>query len=255
MSVRERASGKYVQDVFGPEVESGQTELLFCPDPAFILKPDDTEFTREICGKAEQLKRNGSAGKLVVYAVSNGIAHFRGLSPFGIYQARVNFIRQLLQHGYAVLLIAHVQGRSTETNDASLCNKIKDDLANGYNRLDVCLSGNAAELKQIIRTADILIAERMHAAIAGLSQLVRTVVLGYSIKAEGILRDLFPGGKEFERVYVPIGEDAFKDLSEKLVSAAYAGAVPTVPLSDLNSYMSRVETGYKRLKEKASDET
>jgi colanic acid/amylovoran biosynthesis protein len=49
---------------------------------------------------------------------------------------------------------------------------------------------SASEFKGLISACDMLVAERMHAAIAGLSSGVCTVVVGYSVKAEGIVTDL-----------------------------------------------------------------
>lgn len=62
----------------------------------------------------------------------------------------------------------------------------------GYDEA-VSLAGgdySASEYKAIISRCDLVVAERMHAAIAGLSTGVPTMVVGYSIKAGGILTDM-----------------------------------------------------------------
>jgi colanic acid/amylovoran biosynthesis protein len=51
-----------------------------------------------------------------------------------------------------------------------------------------------------------LIAERMHATIAGISSGVCSVAIGYSVKAEGILSDVFGSELTRERYLIPIGE-------------------------------------------------
>ena len=49
----------------------------------------------------------------------------------------------------------------------------------------------ASEYRGLFATCDMLVAERMHAAISGLSCGVCTVAVGYSVKAEGIMSDFF----------------------------------------------------------------
>jgi polysaccharide pyruvyl transferase WcaK-like protein len=51
---------------------------------------------------------------------------------------------------------------------------------------------SAAELKALLTRAQLIVTERMHAAIAGLSGAVATVPIGYSVKARGIVADALP---------------------------------------------------------------
>lgn len=50
---------------------------------------------------------------------------------------------------------------------------------------------NAEELKYIISKCRFLVAARTHASIAAYSTQVPTLVVGYSVKARGIARDIF----------------------------------------------------------------
>ena len=50
---------------------------------------------------------------------------------------------------------------------------------------------NAEELKGYIARCRFLIAARTHASIAAYSNCVPTLVIGYSVKAKGIAKDLF----------------------------------------------------------------
>jgi colanic acid/amylovoran biosynthesis protein len=63
---------------------------------------------------------------------------------------------------------------------------------------------SASDFKGIISQCDLVIAERMHAAIAGLSNGVPTVVIGYSVKAEGILSDLLSPDQVKESTLIPL---------------------------------------------------
>ena len=57
----------------------------------------------------------------------------------------------------------------------------------------VCMIGdhNAEELKGFIARCRFVVVARTHASIAAYSQEVPTLVVGYSVKARGIARDLF----------------------------------------------------------------
>ena len=89
-----------------------------------------------------------------------------------------------------MILIPHVQEISPLNDDRVLATEIQRRL--GYDDGVRLAGGNfsAEEFKAIISRCDFLVAERMHAAIAGLSTGVPTMVVGYSIKAKGILSDL-----------------------------------------------------------------
>ncbi len=78
----------------------------------------------------------------------------------------------------------------------------------------------AAELKGLIAGSDMLIAERMHAAIAGLSSGVCTVAVGYSIKAEGIMRALL-GDDVAEPLIVSVQRFAEPGVAERIVREAW----------------------------------
>jgi colanic acid/amylovoran biosynthesis protein len=100
----------------------------------------------------------------------------------------VRWLRNDLQAN--VILIPHVQEISPLNDDRVLATEIQRRL--GYDDGVRLAGGNfsAEEFKAIISRCDFLVAERMHAAIAGLSTGVPTLVVGYSIKARGILSDL-----------------------------------------------------------------
>ena len=72
---------------------------------------------------------------------------------------------------------------------------------------------NAGQLKYVISKCRMLVAARTHASIAAYSSGVPALVLGYSVKARGIARDLF--GSE-DGLVVPAGE---LQSAEKLIEA------------------------------------
>ena len=56
---------------------------------------------------------------------------------------------------------------------------------------------NAIELKGVISQCRFLVATRTHASIAGYSSQVPTLVIGYSVKAKGIAKDIFGDYKNY----------------------------------------------------------
>ena len=71
---------------------------------------------------------------------------------------------------------------------------------------------NAPELKYIISKCRLFVGARTHATIAAYSSAVPTLVVGYSVKARGIARDLF--GTE-ENYVLPVQDlDKPKQLTE-----------------------------------------
>ena len=66
---------------------------------------------------------------------------------------------------------------------------------------------SAAEFKGLVSRSDMVVAERMHAAIAGLSTGRCTIPVGYSIKAEGITSAVLEGsGLEASDIVVPVSD-------------------------------------------------
>lgn len=61
----------------------------------------------------------------------------------------------------------------------------------GTGRVVLIEDHNAEELKGFISRCRFLVASRTHASIAAYSTQIPTLVMGYSVKARGIARDLF----------------------------------------------------------------
>ena len=88
----------------------------------------------------------------------------------------------------SVALIPHVVWSSND--DRTVLNRLFDDI-NDQERLILVEDHNAPELKYIISRCEFFIGARTHATIAAYSSSVPTLVVGYSVKARGIARDLF----------------------------------------------------------------
>ena len=101
----------------------------------------------------------------------------------------IALIRYILEHtDMQIALIPHVVWEQNDDRKPleSLYQEFK-----GTGRVVFIADHNAEELKCFIARCRFLVAARTHASIAGYSTQVPTLVIGYSVKARGIARDLF----------------------------------------------------------------
>ncbi|MCX7593406.1 MAG: polysaccharide pyruvyl transferase family protein, partial [Fischerella sp.] len=81
----------------------------------------------------------------------------------------------------------------------------------------------ASEFKGLIGACDLVVAERMHAAIAGLSSGVCTLPIGYSIKAEGIMTDLLGHESIHSGLLISIQQFLDTDTACNAIRSAWKG--------------------------------
>lgn len=113
----------------------------------------------------------------------------------------VKLIEHILNNtNYLVALIAHVILDSNNDNNAikMIYNYFKDNC-----RVIVYPDMKATELKYVISKCRFFIGARTHSTIAAYSTCVPTVVVGYSVKAKGIAKDLFG---TWENYVLPVQE-------------------------------------------------
>lgn len=148
----------------------------------------------------------GEGRRTVVLVPSAGICRYGKQDAALHIDALVALARHLLErHADQLLLLPHVSETRMANNDSLLALEILRRL--NYNpRVRLVDGGHTAvEFKTLIAAADFVISERMHAAIAGLSTGVPTLVIGYSVKALGILSDTL-GAELAARCLVSIGD-------------------------------------------------
>lgn len=95
----------------------------------------------------------------------------------------------------AIALIPHVVW---ESNDDRVALQTLKDYFNDNDRVIMVEDHNAVQQKYIIAHCKMFIGARTHATIAAYSSCVPTLVVGYSVKAKGIAKDLF--GREEDYV-------------------------------------------------------
>ncbi|WP_010517342.1 polysaccharide pyruvyl transferase family protein [Croceivirga radicis] len=160
--------------------KNGVNNVKLCPDPAFLLEPQETDLPKGF-QEGNTIGINLSP-MIMSYEKNDGMA----------YKNYENLVDYLLEStSYQIALIPHVMW---DHNDDRIPLKKLYDKYKGTGRVIFVAEDNklnASELKYIISKCNIFIAARTHSSIAAYSQCVPTLVVGYSVKALGIAKDLF----------------------------------------------------------------
>jgi colanic acid/amylovoran biosynthesis protein len=184
ITVREAKSFAYVTQELGLPTSL----VTLTADAAFLLSKPGPERL------AKLRAYHGFTGPRPVIALTPSQAICNWMNSnydqhFKVWCAVVDMLVRELDAG--IIFIPHVQETSPKNDDRVLATEIVRHF-NFDPRLQIAGGDySASEFKGIISQCDLVVAERMHACIAGLSSAVCTVAIGYSVKAEGILCDLF----------------------------------------------------------------
>lgn len=158
--------------------EAGVTEnVKLFPDPAFALEPEKTDLPNRFV-----------AGKTIGINISPMIVRHEKESGITLENYRRLIDHILAGSDNCVALIPHVMWKY---NDDRLTLR---ELYRGYEaneRVFLFPDMSCRKLKYIISRCRAFIGARTHATIAAYSSCVPTLVVGYSVKARGIARDLF----------------------------------------------------------------
>lgn len=152
------------------------SNTVLLPDPAFQLDCEYIELPRGFC-KNQTIGINLSP---LVSKYANGNM---------IFQNYVNLVRWILDNtNYNIALIPHVV--TDGSNDRTILLKLYKMFEKTNRVLDIS-DFNCMQLKSLISQCNYFIGARTHATIAAYSTGVPTLVVGYSVKAKGIARELF----------------------------------------------------------------
>ena len=167
---------------------AGITEnVKLFPDPAFFLQPEEIN-----------LPEGFAVGRTIGINVSPMIVRHEKVEGITIrnYRELIGHILQDTEN--SVALIPHVMWKN---NDDRLA---LEELYKGYEknkRVFLFPDMSCRKIKYVISKCRAFIGARTHATIAAYSSRVPTLVVGYSVKAKGIARDLF--GRE-ENYVLPV---------------------------------------------------
>lgn len=168
-------------------VEKGLKQTFLLPDPAFVLNRKDLPLPD---GFVEGNTVGINVSPMIIgYEKSHGVT----------LQNYVNLIRYIIGHtDMQVALIPHVVWSHNDDREPlrQLYEMFKET-----GRVVMIEDHNAEELKGYIARCRFMVVARTHASIAAYSTLVPTLVVGYSVKARGIAKDIF--GTE-EHYVIPV---------------------------------------------------
>lgn len=212
--------------------EKGLTNISLFPDPAFNLPRKDKE-----------LPNGFIEGNTIGINISPLIIK-KELRNNLIYENYSNLIDHIIKDtGMNIALIPHVVQQNNDDRPIllSLYNQFRNT-----ERVVLIDDNEATILKGYIARCRFFIAARTHASIAAYSEQVPTLVIGYSIKALGIARDIFG---TYENYVINASEisncddvlNRFKWLynNEKAIKFLYSNTIP--------SYKSKANNAYQKL--------
>jgi colanic acid/amylovoran biosynthesis protein len=178
ISVRENRTYEYLTGDLG----FSRDKVKLVADPAFLLHTDDS--TKQWIRKSKQPNEGA-----VAIALSQGICQWTGVSRGAWLGTWVELIERMIKcWGVSVVLVPHVQ--EPYANDLSACTDVWRLLGFPGEVSVLGADYTASEYKAIISECSMVIAERMHAGIAGLSSGVCTSIVAYSVKARGVIADV-----------------------------------------------------------------
>lgn len=151
--------------------------VVIAPDPAFYMQP-------EICDINQEFYENDIVGiNISPLIISNESSKGK---TYENYKNLIDYI--LSSTNKNIALIPHVVWDNND--DREVMKMLLDDFNNNPRIISI-KDHKAPELKYIISKCQMFVGARTHATIAAYSSMVPTLVVGYSVKARGIAKDLF----------------------------------------------------------------
>ena len=169
------------------------------PDPAFVLDAD-------LSAIPVGFKEKNTVGINISPMIQDN-EQTKGYA----YQNYRNLVRWIIEEtDFDIALIPHVIWK--QSDDRIPLNELYKEFSD-TGRVKTVEDANAERLKGIISKCRFMIAARTHASIAAYSTCVPTLVVGYSVKAKGIAKDIFGS---YEDYVLPVQElNSSNDLTNK----------------------------------------
>lgn len=204
--------------------------VMYCPDPAFFMKPEPIEIDERFATDTVGI----NCSPMIIFNEQiPGIAYQN-------YKELINYI--LRETNMNIALIPHVVWEKSD--DCGVLLRLYEE-CDDKSRVIVVKDNSAPRLKYIISRCKVFVGARTHATIAAYSSGIPTLVVGYSVKARGIAKDLM---KDMDNFILPVQE--LRDAGQL---AAYTrkliGSHDTVK-ARLNQSMSDYDKYKQLLREK-----
>ena len=190
-------------------VKRVQKNSILVPDPAFFMEPKACSLDDRLC--------NGNVVGINISPMIISNEKASGMA-YENYKQLIHYI--LSETDAKIALIPHVVWASND--DRKVLRQLYDDFDQDP-RLVLVEDHTAPELKYIISQCSFFVGARTHATIAAYSSCVPTLVVGYSVKARGIARDLFGTEDGYVLPVQSLNESGqltqtFRELYEKRMS-------------------------------------
>lgn len=155
----------------------GFDNVKLYPDPAFTLKSETP--TEPLFENDRDIVGINISPLIISYEKKQDIT-------LKCYAALIK--RILDTTDFNIALVSHVISKTSNDSDAA---RRLLEFTGKCDRIKVFDKGNAEQIKGIISKCRFFVAARTHASIAAYSQKIPTLVVGYSVKSEGIAKDIF----------------------------------------------------------------
>lgn len=157
--------------------------VVACSDPAFTLERQQTGWNNDIFKNY----------KVIGINVSDFMKYYNAYpdATFRNFKALIEYL--LKETDYYIALIPHVRQKGND--DLVPCMQLANEFKN-ERIIVVNKDFNCMQLKDIISKCSLFIGCRTHSTIAAYSTCVPTLVVGYSVKARGIAKDIFGDDKD-----------------------------------------------------------
>jgi colanic acid/amylovoran biosynthesis protein len=211
IGARESLTQAYLED------ELGLTNVVAMIDPAFALAPEP------LPASTDWLTAIGRAERVIGLNLSDLIAQQAG-GEAALAAATAQWLQAVLSDpGTWVVLIPHVANpRQPGRSDGPFMRRVMAaaDITPAQ-AARVVMAGEdwrAGQYKQLVAHCDVLLAARTHLTIAGFSQGIPTVSLGYSQKARGLNIDVY-GTEQFHIAASAVSADSLQAATAAALSA------------------------------------
>jgi colanic acid/amylovoran biosynthesis protein len=214
VTVRENISYQYLTD----KLYLTKDLVKKTSDSAFLLDPPSHQKVESMLD-FYGLNRNSP---IFGIAVSQGISSFSKCDRQKHLQSWTIICQKLIDdYNAQLLIIPHVQEVFYGIDDRIFATDLIEKLNYNENIKLAGVNHSASEFKGLLGSCDLIIAERMHAAIGGLSSGVPTVVVGYSIKAEGIMNDILGEKSAHNGMLISIQDFLDSELAYSTIQTAW----------------------------------
>ena len=160
--------------------EAGLTKIYLYPDPAFTLETVECPLPKQF-----------NEGQVVGINLSPLVQKLDNTGNL-VFENYKNLIKYILrQTDMSIALIPHV---CKSNNDDRVAMKSLKECFDDEDRIFMVNDEGTLDcrkLKYIISKCRFMITARTHASIAAYSTMIPTLVVGYSVKARGIAKDIF----------------------------------------------------------------